>query len=289
MGDGAANQSREERQIVDLYADEGGIGDALPVVFLHSCAGNGSQWSAQLEHLRAERRAIALDWRGHGHSGVPANGDYSFLTMADDVDEAVGRLGIERFVLVGHSAGGLVALQYVADHPECVAGLLLVDPAGDARQLPSEQTESLLAGLDSDAYRDTIGGYLAFPAHGLGSHGMGARLGGSRSDPERDRRGDLSGSVGVRSPSRVAVLPWAEALGHHPIERRAVQPAQPCCQIAARDGHGNRSLVAHGQTSGVQRHPGRVPRASGEGGVIRPLPLAGRMKPPQVLMDEELI
>src|SRR3712207_4302400 len=136
--------------------------DLLPVVFLHSSAGNASQWSAQLEHLRPRRRAVALEWRGHGRSGSPADGDYSFPAMAADVNEAVDRLGIERFVLVGHSGGGLVALEYAADRQERVAGLLLADPAGDARQVPSEQMEPLLAGLASDAYAQTIGQYWEF-------------------------------------------------------------------------------------------------------------------------------
>jgi pimeloyl-ACP methyl ester carboxylesterase len=42
------------RQIVELYADDDGSGVPLPVVFLHSLAGNSSQWSAQLEHLLEE-------------------------------------------------------------------------------------------------------------------------------------------------------------------------------------------------------------------------------------------
>lgn len=144
---------------VDLYADDGGTGDVLPVVFLHSTAGNAFQWSAQLEHLRPTRRAVALEWRGHGRSAAPDDGDYSFPATAADVEEAVNRLGIGRFVLVGHSGGGLVALQYAAEHPGRVAGLLLADPAGDARQVPPEQMEALLAGLPSDAYAETIGGY----------------------------------------------------------------------------------------------------------------------------------
>jgi pimeloyl-ACP methyl ester carboxylesterase len=53
----------------------------------------------------------------------------------------------------------LVALQYAAEHTELVAGLLLVDPAGDARQVPPEQMESLMAGLDSEVYAETIEGY----------------------------------------------------------------------------------------------------------------------------------
>ena len=147
------------KQTVQLYADDGGNGDLLPVVFLHTLAGNASQWTAQLEYLRPHRRAVALEWRGHGRSGAPTDGDFSFPAMAADVAEAVERLGLERFVLVGHSGGGLVSLQYAADHPERVVGLLLVDPAGDARRVPCEQMEPLMAGLDSEAYADTIEGY----------------------------------------------------------------------------------------------------------------------------------
>ena len=147
------------KRTVELYADDGGTGDSLPVVFLHSLAGNASQWSAQLEHMRPHRRAVALEWRGHGRSGMPDDEDYSFPAMAADVAEAVERLRLGRFVLIGHSGGGLVALQYAAEHPERVTGLLLVDPAGDARQVPPEQMESLMAGLDSDAYAETIEGY----------------------------------------------------------------------------------------------------------------------------------
>jgi pimeloyl-ACP methyl ester carboxylesterase len=82
------------KRTVELYADDGGTGDSLPVLFLHSSAGNASQWSAQLEHLRPHRHAVALEWRGHGRSGVPTDGDYSFPAMAADVAEAVERLGL---------------------------------------------------------------------------------------------------------------------------------------------------------------------------------------------------
>lgn len=53
----------------------------------------------------------------------------------------------------------MISLQYAADHPESVTGLLLVDPAGDLRRVPSEQKEPLLTGLDSDAYAETIEQY----------------------------------------------------------------------------------------------------------------------------------
>ena len=146
------------RGIVRLYADDGGIGGP-PVVFLHSAAGNSSQWSRQLEHLRPERRAVALDWRGHGRSGLPDDGDFSIPALAEDVKDTLDKLGIGQAILVGHSAGGIVALEYAAQHPERVLGLMLADPAGAFARVPPEMMEPLLAGLGSDAYRETIGAY----------------------------------------------------------------------------------------------------------------------------------
>jgi pimeloyl-ACP methyl ester carboxylesterase len=58
-----------------LHVDDGGAG-GLPVIFVHAFAGDAAQWSAQLQHLRRTRRAVALDLRGHGRSAPPANGDY---------------------------------------------------------------------------------------------------------------------------------------------------------------------------------------------------------------------
>jgi pimeloyl-ACP methyl ester carboxylesterase len=147
---------------VQLHADDGGTGDMLPVVFLHSTAGNSTQWAARLDHLRPTRRAVALEWRGHSRSATPDEGNYAFPAMAADVGEAAAWLGIERFVLVGHSGGGLVTLQYTADHPERAAGLLLADPAGNVGRVPAERMVPFLSGLASDACADTIEGYWDF-------------------------------------------------------------------------------------------------------------------------------
>lgn len=146
-------------EMVELAAADGGNGSGLPVVLLHSLAGNAAQWDAQLAHLRRSRRAVALDWRGHGRSGMPQVEGWSMDALAADVAAAVDRLGLERFVLAGHSAGGLVALFVAAAHPERVAGLFLLDPAGDTRRLPAEMIDPFLAGLQGDAYTHTTEGY----------------------------------------------------------------------------------------------------------------------------------
>jgi pimeloyl-ACP methyl ester carboxylesterase len=130
----------------------------LPVVFVHSLAGNSGHWAVQLKHLRRDRRAIAFDLRGHGRSDPPRNGDYTIQAMAGDVAALADSLGLDRFVLVGHSLGGGVALTYAGAHPDRIAGLLLVDPIGDATQIPAAEAQAFLEGIESN-YEDMIRKY----------------------------------------------------------------------------------------------------------------------------------
>lgn len=148
-GDRPLSPARVSGPAGALVVDDGGRG-GLPVVFAHSLAGNSSQWKAQLEHLRPNRRAVAFDFRGHGGSDPVKNGDYSIAGMAGDIAAVVDSLGLERFVLVGHSMGGGVALVYAGAHPNRVAGLLLVDPIGDGKQIPAAQAKAFVGGFESN-------------------------------------------------------------------------------------------------------------------------------------------
>ena len=143
------------QRIGPLSVDDGGTG-GMPVIFVHSLAGNTSQWSAQLGHLRKSRRAIAIDLRGHGLSRPPEDGDYSIEALVRDIDTVVRQIGVSEFVLVGHSMGGIVSLAYAHAHPGRVAGILLADPAGDVRKVPEEEIRQFMEALESDAYAEAI-------------------------------------------------------------------------------------------------------------------------------------
>ncbi|HEV8578034.1 MAG TPA: alpha/beta hydrolase [Thermoanaerobaculia bacterium] len=140
----------------NLYVRDGGAetGTAVPVLFLHSLAGNGGQWALQLDHLRRHRRAVALDLRGHGESDPAEDGDYSVESLASDVAAAADQLGLRRFILAGHSLGSSVAIEYASRHPERVAGLLLVDPNGDMTRVPETEFRPFLEALRSDPLRE---------------------------------------------------------------------------------------------------------------------------------------
>jgi pimeloyl-ACP methyl ester carboxylesterase len=139
-----------------LVVNDGGEG-GLPVVLVHSLAGNSAQWAGQLKHLRRHRRAVALDLRGHGGSEAPRDRDYSIAAMARDIEAVVDTLALRTFVLVGHSMGGGAALAYAGSHPDRVAGLLLVDPIGDGTQIPAAEAAGFLKGFESNYDSASLG------------------------------------------------------------------------------------------------------------------------------------
>jgi pimeloyl-ACP methyl ester carboxylesterase len=147
-----------------IAVDDGGPTSAAAkgaVVLVHSLAGNIDQWSGQLAHLRKTRHAVALDLRGHGRSGQPADGDFAMASLAADVGAVADALGLDRFALVGHSLGAGVALTYAGAHAARVERLLLADAIGDGTQIPASEMEPFLAALDSPNYAATIEEYWA--------------------------------------------------------------------------------------------------------------------------------
>ena len=135
-----------------LRVDDGGASDRTPVVFVHGNGASLTHWSEALVHVRASRRAVALDLRGNGESQPVREARFGVGDVAEDVGAVADALGLRRFVLVGHSYGGSVVGAYAAAHPERVAGLLLVDPAGDVTQAPADALDRYVTRLKSADY-----------------------------------------------------------------------------------------------------------------------------------------
>ena len=71
-----------------------------------------------------------MDLRGHGHSHVHGEPkDYGIKTIVDDITALADNLGIDRFHLLGHSAGGMVALRYAWRQGARLRSLLLMSTA----------------------------------------------------------------------------------------------------------------------------------------------------------------
>jgi pimeloyl-ACP methyl ester carboxylesterase len=105
-------------------------GDGDPIVLVHGYRSSGRVWALSQAAFSPKYRSIALSNRGAGdsdHGATPE--DYTVEKFAEGVYEAVKSLGLERFVLIGHSMGGATVTQFALDHPEMLRALVLLDPA----------------------------------------------------------------------------------------------------------------------------------------------------------------
>jgi pimeloyl-ACP methyl ester carboxylesterase len=133
-----------------LNVESRGTG-GTPVLLVHSFAGDVTHWSAQLEHLKHTRRVVAFDLSGHGKS-PGAVGHYSIPELAKDVADVADAQALEQFVLVGHSAGALIAAEYAAAHPRRVQALGLVDAPPAPGAVPAGQVRQIKQALAQDPY-----------------------------------------------------------------------------------------------------------------------------------------
>ena len=114
-----------------------GPGGCPVVAFVHGLAASKDVWTAAARGVSDRFGVLRYDLRGHGDSGaVDEPCDRSDL--ARDLIGLMDRLEVSRTVLVGHSAGGVIAMQTVVDFPKRVSGLVLVGTASACNERTAE-------------------------------------------------------------------------------------------------------------------------------------------------------
>jgi pimeloyl-ACP methyl ester carboxylesterase len=143
-------------------------GTGRPVVLLHGLASNARIWELVAPRL-AERGLVVLapDQRGHGLTDKP-DGDYGFDVFRQDLLAFIDKLGLEHPLLVGHSWGGMVALDYAARFPlgpAAPCGLVMVDgglgqlddePGDSWEQVSARLAPPHLAGMPLDEFMERL-------------------------------------------------------------------------------------------------------------------------------------
>lgn len=132
---------------VTLAVDDRGSGSATPLVLMHGFTGGRIDFEDVIDDLVTDRRVVAWDHRGHSDSTNTGDAaTYTFDQLVDDALAAVDVLGLERFHLLGHSMGGIVAQQFVLTHPDRVESLLLMDTLAEpVSLLPQEAMDKVVA------------------------------------------------------------------------------------------------------------------------------------------------
>jgi pimeloyl-ACP methyl ester carboxylesterase len=110
-----------------LHYQEWGNSSAPAILMLHGFGVSGHMFDEFAERMQDQYRLIAIDQRGHGDSDWSEEGDYTRQAFVADVEGFAAALGLERFILMGHSMGGLNAVAYTVKNPSRVRALVLVD------------------------------------------------------------------------------------------------------------------------------------------------------------------
>jgi len=114
---------------VDLYVTVKGNG--TPCLYLHGGPGSGSYWLEKFvgDSLEQHFQMIYLDQRGVCRSSSPADKDYSMDRMVKDFEEVRETLGINQWITLGHSFGGVLQMGYALRYPKSIKGMIMINCA----------------------------------------------------------------------------------------------------------------------------------------------------------------
>lgn len=227
--------------------DLGGTGD--PLLICHANGFCGGAYGPLAAELAGHRHVWALDFRGHGHSTPPDDGDFGWEGFGDDLLAAVDALGVDRLDLFGHSMGGAAILLAERRRPGLTRSAYLYEPIVVPGPRPIGTMKNPLAegarrrrdvftsraeALANYAGRPPLGVFRADSLAAYVEHGFEDLTDGTvglRCRPEHEARiFELGGSVtaelaaGVEAPITVAVgrvdAEWSPAAFGAPLVKQ---------------------------------------------------------------------
>ncbi|MEV4756744.1 alpha/beta hydrolase [Micromonospora sp. NPDC049559] len=135
-----------------------------PIVALAGGAALHPDYLGELAGIGADRRLIVPHLRGVGRSPLPEAVELaSYWRQAEDIERLRGHLGLDRVLLLGHSAGTRLAVSYAARYPERLAGLVLVTPPAEYLDVPSDTPELIDRRRGEPAFDAAVAAWEAGP------------------------------------------------------------------------------------------------------------------------------
>jgi esterase len=122
------------------------LGEGKPLIILHGLFGLSDNWVTLGRTLAEHYNVMLVDLRNHGQS--PHSSQFSYDAMSGDLSELFEELNIPQAILIGHSLGGKLAMQFALDNPEKVEKLIIVDIA--PKPTPLKHLEIIKAMLEAD-------------------------------------------------------------------------------------------------------------------------------------------
>jgi len=103
------------------------IGSGKPLLVIHGLFGSADNWRSMIKYFSKQNQVISIDLRNHGRS--PHSDSQSLIDMAEDIYELCQDLSLNNVIILGHSLGGKVAMQFAELYEKYVEKLIIVDIA----------------------------------------------------------------------------------------------------------------------------------------------------------------
>ncbi|MCG3121221.1 MAG: Esterase YbfF [bacterium] len=121
---------------------------APTLVILHGLLGSSQNWQRAAKALAATCRVLVVDQRNHGSS--PHTDTHALRDLREDIKHFFDQQRLTQAYLLGHSMGGMAAMEFAFHYPERLAGLIIEDIAPRPYQSSSSDILRLLSAIDLD-------------------------------------------------------------------------------------------------------------------------------------------
>lgn len=121
------------------------FGQGQPLIIIHGLFGMLDNWLSFAKRLAVDYKVYIPDMRNHGRSFHSE--EHTYDAMAKDLHRFYTTHSLDHIVLIGHSMGGKVAMQFAQMYPECMDKLLVVDVAPAASRFRNEAVIKALESL----------------------------------------------------------------------------------------------------------------------------------------------
>ncbi|MBI2257660.1 MAG: alpha/beta fold hydrolase [Flavobacteriia bacterium] len=127
------------------------FGEGQVFIIIHGLFGYSDNWVSFAKKIASFYKVVLLDMRNHGHS--PWSDDFSYSLMAQDVKEYVVSKNYKNIILMGHSMGGKVAIEFSKEAGHLIEKLIVVDIG--IKKYPVHH-QQILAGLHAVKLSPTL-------------------------------------------------------------------------------------------------------------------------------------
>jgi esterase len=103
------------------------VGQGQPIIILHGIFGSSDNWLTQARILSAQYRVFTIDQRNHGLS--PHDDVFDYPSMVEDLKDFIAEHNLKDPIIIGHSMGGKVVMNFALAYRDLISKLIVVDIA----------------------------------------------------------------------------------------------------------------------------------------------------------------